>query len=334
MSHGARLRNDRLDQSTVPTVLVMMATCNGADFLAEQIDSIFEQRGVEVTLWVRDDLSQDATLSVLSRYASKYPSRIAFRQNSERLGVGMNFMQMVYEAKPGEFDYYAFSDQDDVWLPDKLQTAIKTIQKCEADQRSKRIEGIGTPVLYCSDLMDVDVNLEHPKHELSNLPPVESFRGSLLVRNIYSGCTMVFNGSLLVLAQKYKMDSFYRNHDAWMALLAFYCGNLIADCENALILRRISGSNTVGAISPGVDIRNASLSRAFSSSRRLVSYVGKQLLSYSSFMSKEDRELIESFAAYVNSLGGRIRWAFSNRYRSLSPLDTLLARVKFLFGRY
>lgn len=320
-------------RSSVPKVLVMMATYNGAEYLTEQIDSILRQRGVWVTLWVRDDLSQDSTLSILFDYAAKFPTTVMVRQNTKRLGVGMNFMQMVYEARRAEFDYYAFSDQDDVWLPDKLKVAISEIKRKESDLTSKSIEGIGIPILYCSDLIDVDANLENPSRELGKLPSVGVRRGSPLVRNIYSGCTMVFNNAHLVLSQKFELSRFYRIHDAWMVLLAFYCGNLTVDSDKATLLRRITGNNLEGVTAPRTDLRKASVQNVLNEPNRSASRAAQQLLAYSGYMSDEDRSLVESFANYADSLGGRLRWAFSGRYRSLSLLDTFLVRIKFLLGR-
>lgn len=316
-----------------PSVLVMMATYNGEIYLKEQIDSILAQRGVNVTLWIRDDRSTDGTASLLRNYA-RSDSRVSFKVNARNLGVGLNFMQMVYEVKAKEFDYFAFADQDDVWLPDKLETAVQTMKSYITIGSNRHLNGVGMPILYCSELLNVDRDLSHPTPELQRMPHVEEFPASLLIRNIFSGCTMVFNRDHLKLAQIYKMDEFPRIHDTWMILLAYYCGNLKVDRRHAKILRRITGENTAGATVPGADVRRAMLSALNRPSKQPATKTARQLLMYSSFMTAEDRAVVESFVSYADTISSRIRWAVSGNYRSLSMFDTLLARLKFLLARY
>lgn len=312
-------------------VLVMMATYNGAVHLAEQIDSILSQQGVDVTLRVCDDRSEDETIEILKKYAGD--KQVLIQRNRKRLGVGMNFMQMVYEADPQQFDFFAFSDQDDVWLPEKLDSAIQSIEAYERDG-AKRIGEMGTPILYCSDLLDVDEHLHNPTRELNRLRGIEQKRASLLIRNIYSGCTTVFNREHLRLAQLHPVEDYARIHDAWMALLAYYCGNLLVNYDDAFIMRRITGRNVAGATVPGSDVKRMSFSRLFKRPERAVSRSARQLLAYEPYMAESDRCLVSSLAEYPASFSGRLRWVFSREYRSLSGLETFLVRVKFLFARY
>lgn len=314
-----------------PRVLVMMATCNGERHLSEQVDSVLAQQGVRVSLRVCDDLSDDTTYAILSDYASRCEN-VKVSQNRSRLGVGLNFMQMVYEADSEEFDYFAFSDQDDVWLPEKLAVAGETIDRLEAS-RGRTIPGIGMPVLYCSDLMNVDERLNNPTSELEALVD-DNLPASPLVRNRYSGCTMVFNRAQLLLMQSFRPASFPRIHDAWSYLIAFYCGNVVVDRNHALILRRITGANQEGATVPGKDVKNASVVKVFSHSERSRTAAASLLLKgYGRYMDEETRGLVESFCKYRNNIFSRMHWAFSNSYESLSWLDTLLVRTKFLIGR-
>ena len=103
-----------------PTVLVMMATYNGASYLQEQVDSALGQKDVEVTLRICDDRSTDGTFALCERIAQNDP-RVVPTQNEKNLGVGLNFMQMVYDDASLGYDYYAFCDQDDIWLPTSSQ---------------------------------------------------------------------------------------------------------------------------------------------------------------------------------------------------------------------
>ena len=312
----------------------MMATYNGEKYLQEQIDSILTQEDVDVTIRVCDDISTDGTFEILSEY-SRSDARVASTRNNERLGVGLNFMQMVYEVEAGQYDYYAFSDQDDVWLPRKLITAISCIRNKENEKSIRRIPGIGVPILYCSDLLNVNEELKNPIPELSSLYDDLPYRASLLIRNRYSGCTMVFNNDHLSLAQVSRQCTFPRIHDVWMSLLAYYCGNMVVDRQHALILRRLTGRNAAGAILPGGDVKNASITHLAKPSVAAGRKTARMLLDgYSNYLSENDKILIKEFCSYANSLSTRIKWALSGEYRSLSFVDTIFARIKFLLARY
>ena len=108
-----------------PTVTVLMSTYNGERFLKEQLDSILQQQDVDVRLCVRDDGSTDGTMDILLEYADAIELTIG-----NNFGVGNSFMSMVYSANL-ESDYYAFSDQDDIWMPDKLISAVDELKNIE-----------------------------------------------------------------------------------------------------------------------------------------------------------------------------------------------------------
>ncbi len=243
-------------------------------------------------------------------------------------------MQMVYEVNANDYDYFAFSDQDDAWLPEKLSVAIKKIKKTESTENLKTVEGFGTPILYCSDLQNVDEHLQNPKRELAQMKLDETLRATPILRNWHSGCTFVFNRSLLELCQNAKVKDTYRIHDVWIYLIAFYCGNIIVDMENALILRRITSSNTVGEIGAGSDVKNASIAHLAQRPKKHMQKCAKVLYEeYKEYMLSADRAMIESFLKYDSSAKNRLKWAFSNSYSSLSRRDTLLLRAKLLLGR-
>lgn len=124
-------------------VAILMSTYNGSRYLSEQIDSILCQEGADVTLYIRDDGSSDQTIDIIKKYAKKYQNIIL--TTGQNVGVGNSFMQLVYDC-PDDFDYYAFSDQDDIWLKEKLKVAIDNIKQKD------------TPTLYASNQMLVDEN--------------------------------------------------------------------------------------------------------------------------------------------------------------------------------
>ena len=322
-----------MEYRELPHVLVMMATYNGEHYIADQVDSVLNQKDVRITLWISDDCSTDSTMELLKRYEDD--PRVQVHRNETNRGVALNFMQMVYRANEATFDYYAFADQDDVWLPEKLSVAIQYIEKHLCDSTVRRIKGIGTPVLYCSDLQNVNSGLSDARRELAGLRINPELRATPLLRNWYSGCTMVFNPAMLRLICKKQYGEFPRIHDTWVYLLAYYCGNVFFDSDSAHILRRITGNNTEGAVFPGRDARASSVRRMFQKSKHGCIKMAQMLLSdYKSYIERADLKVIESFVSYNSSISSKMDWVFRTDYTSLNLTDTLMMKIKLLLGRY
>lgn len=104
-------------------VNVLISTYNGANFIEEQLDSIFTQTYQDFHIYIRDDGSSDNTVEVIHNYISRNNRRewITLVQG-ENIGFCKSFFELLYMTKEG--DYWAFCDQDDVWLPDKLKLAV------------------------------------------------------------------------------------------------------------------------------------------------------------------------------------------------------------------
>ena len=213
-----------------PTVAVLLSTYNGQQYLQEQLTSIMEQQNVDVTLYVRDDGSQDDTLRILSEYKGKIK---LFREDN--IGVGNSFMQVLYRAGLNS-DYYAFCDQDDIWLLNKLEQAILKIADCQQ------------PVLYCSNQTLTDGQGHIIKNRHQNI--VDTSYMQILCDNKISGCTMVWNRALqgiLYQVGRRPSDSLLvkRIHDVWVAMVASVAGRIIYD-PASFILYRQHGNNVVG----------------------------------------------------------------------------------------
>ena len=113
-------------------VNIVLSTYNGARFLAEQLESIQKQTFTDWQLLIRDDGSTDTTPKIISEFVASDP-RIRFINEHDRQNVGVikNFFTLV---KYDVADYYFFSDQDDVWLPDKLATMLAEAVKHDLSQ--------------------------------------------------------------------------------------------------------------------------------------------------------------------------------------------------------
>ena len=122
----------------LPFVSVLMSTYNGEKYIREQIESILNQKKVKVHLLIRDDGSQDSTIEIVKEYANKYPNVSVYA--GKNIGIGNSFMELLRNAP--EADYYAFADQDDVWLDGKLERAIELIKATEQSIILQEVAGI------------------------------------------------------------------------------------------------------------------------------------------------------------------------------------------------
>ncbi len=117
-----------------PRVLVLLATYNGRAFIDQQIASILWQVGVEPHILIRDDGSDDGTVTACDAWAVRHPDRVTILRDGARTGSASgNFFHLLAAARLDECDYIALADQDDVWFPDKLALATDAMQIESAD---------------------------------------------------------------------------------------------------------------------------------------------------------------------------------------------------------
>lgn len=209
-------------------VVVLMSTWQGERFIEEQLRSILGQLPDGGELIVRDDGSTD---SVVDRIESLRDSRVSVTRG-ENIGFARSFFALL-DSAPDDADVVMFSDQDDVWLPGKIERAVAKLAPSQ-----------DRPALYCSRLQLVDERLEPLGLSPSwRQPP--SFRNAL-VENIAFGCTCALNRSGWRLArQKGRPDLLYF-HDWWLYLVVSAFGDVVADPEPTILYRQ-HGSNSVGA---------------------------------------------------------------------------------------
>lgn len=204
------------------TVSVVLCTYNGSKFLEEQLRSILEQSYPIHELLIFDDASADETLAIVQRYAAQYPV-IKWKANETNLGFVKNFEQAILAAT-GEV--IAISDQDDVWLKDKIRNMINAW-----DGRF--------PLIHCGSQL------------FSGTPPrkirfhllYRFFEGTdarkIFLRNTVSGHNMLFKRSLVPLIIPFPENILY---DWWMAVVAAYNGG-VQFYPEILVLQRTHEHN-------------------------------------------------------------------------------------------
>ena len=116
-------------KTKLKTVAILMATYNGEKFIRQQILSILEQKNVSIQIFISDDCSSDNTLKIIEDLYKNY-GRIHVVSTKEKFGsAAPNFFSLIKTVDISKFDYVAFSDQDDIWLPEKLEFAIRELKR-------------------------------------------------------------------------------------------------------------------------------------------------------------------------------------------------------------
>ncbi|MCL1057888.1 glycosyltransferase [Shewanella gelidimarina] len=126
--------------NTPPSIAVLLAAYNGEKYIREQLDSILNQRGVDLSIIISVDKCNDSTLSIVNGYASKYPSIIFILPYGKKYGsAGNNFTRLLCEVNLKPYQYISFADQDDIWLPNKLSRAVSEMKRNSADAYSSNV---------------------------------------------------------------------------------------------------------------------------------------------------------------------------------------------------
>lgn len=306
----------------LPVVAVLMSTYNGEKYIREQLDSVFNQRGVSVRLFVRDDGSTDKTVEILREYSRKYPLEILL--DGENVRPGESFLRLLYQyADKMDISYYAFADQDDIWLEEKLLTAVEAIKNCP-------FKG---PVLYSSNQY-IYIDGENRGNRHTERQRIDLI--SHMTKNTIAGCTFVFNKYLArLVARAEKPDPRiikYRLHDAWLMLVAITCGKVIYD-ESSYMLYRIHSDNVVGIKNISFFDKIDRLKRMFnndSSNLRMVT--AKELIRLFPQMHKDCKSILQLYANYKESVKDRNALLFNSNIITECQESPIVFRIKVLLG--
>lgn len=215
-------------------ISVALATYNGGRFLSEQLESLATQKYLPSELHVGDDGSVDDTIAILEDFASRAPFPVYITRNTSNLGFGENFIQI---ARRCECDWIAFCDQDDVWLPEKLNRCAEIIRAHDGLLLVAHNSIIANSSLVKGRLMD-ETSL-HGLFARAKLPPGW----------ISPGFRQIFHRDLITV-----IPAAYRNmlwwtghenaHDAWTSLLASACGSVFITAEPLVLYRRHESNTT------------------------------------------------------------------------------------------
>ena len=311
------------------SVLILMSTYNGEKYIKNQLDSLLSQNCPQLKILIRDDGSTDNTCSILEYYSNKFMNITWYK--GKNIGPCKSFFDLINKAD-SENNYYAFSDQDDVWLPDKISRAILILKKYS----------INEPALYCSDKIIVDQQLSPCDTSIKQLVKKVSF-GNALVQNMCTGCTAVMNHKLFELI-KYHIPEYTIMHDWWFYLTASCFGNVYYDSES-LILYRQHGNNTFGTLLSRKALLEYRIKQLFNQRGEIYKQVEEfkkiffdsvetqSLNDFTQVSLNKNQELVNELLNSKKLLKYRLRLMFEPQIYRQKTLDNLILKLIILLGK-
>jgi len=221
-----------MDDKIKYKVLVLMATYNGELFLKEQIESILEQRNVNVDILISDDGSNDKTLDIIKMYINTHRNIKLIRNKISKNNFGVNFYNLIQKSNPSNYSYIAFADQDDIFHKNKFINSINYLNKFNAAGLSSDVQCFGSSrkILSQSD---------------------RKTKYDFLFEGAGQGCTFILKANYFMHFRSFLKDNFdlitnFHFHD-WLVYLYFRSNNYKwVFFHETLTFYRIHGNNSYG----------------------------------------------------------------------------------------
>lgn len=301
-------------------VNVLLSSYNGEKYIREQIESILSQTYSDITLYVRDDGSQDGTPDILREYERQGKIILETGQN---VGFIKSFFWLV--AHCGGADYYAYADQDDVWMPEKISMAVE----CLTQEEEMHGE---IPVLYFSNYDFYNEKMEFVAHaapETAEKHP--SFRNAL-TDCMPLGFNSVFNRVARDMMAE-NVPKFSCGHDWWTYILCQGLGRVVYDPRPTVRYRRTGNNVSAGGMNfikfQIWRIKKFIIGGNMKNIRIMLAEFWKL---YGDRLSEEDRKLLSLFVRKKYNLIVALRKTFYPHMFRQKLTDEIMLRFFFLIG--
>lgn len=299
------------------TVIIMMSTYNGERYLGEQLESIYNQKTkVNIELYIRDDGSSDKTLQIIDKW--KEFLNINFIQG-KNVGPAKSFWELMQNV-PLDADFYAFSDQDDVWDSNKIECAISSL------------EGSVIPTLYFSNSRMTDENLNYLNYNTLTKEPILTIPSQIVCGNA-QGCTMMLNKEAMIVLRDLNVRDIPM-HDWIIMLHILAIGKVIYDPIPRMSYRQ-HDNNVIGK-------SNKTTYQKIKMTYRLWTKNSKKhpirvniidfLENYEDILDLELKQYLHWLANCRKNIIYRIRLIFDKRTNSISTRAVISYKIRILLG--
>lgn len=299
-------------------VQILISTYNGEKYLREQLNSFLNQTLFErVSVLIRDDGSTDSTVQILCEYQKKYGFKVILGEN---VGITESMWILLRHSDPA-YDYFAFSDQDDVWLPRKLEISCSLL-----DNQDQLL-----PLLFASGSRIVDKSLNYLGSSIKIKRGVSYYNA--MVQNVAPGHTQVFNRAMRSSLLSKGQDNIHVI-DWWLYLVASGTGRVLF-CEEATVLHRQHGENVIGyetnAIKKTVHrLKSARLKKGNAISVQLRAFYNR----YQDQMPPEYKLETENYFKNLDAFYDRLHYILTCHAYRQEKTENLAFKILYLFGKY
>lgn len=295
-------------------VVVVMSAYNGAQFIEKQIRSIFAQKDVDVNCLIRDDGSKDDTLDKLEELKNDFKKIDIIR--GENVGWEKSFLLALKAADDAE--YYAFSDQDDIWFENKLIKEIKELEKHDNEK----------PLMVHCNRISCDEKLVPIKPAPKLARPLN--RKNALVQEYAQGCTIVLNKKAKELVTR-SMPKCKIPHDMWTGMICYLFGEVYYLSDP--LFYHINHENNASGAGHIYKSRLGRLKKIIKGG----SYpnAARDILDiYGDLISKEDEVFLKRAAGACKNISDRVNLLFDFDFRRKFLIGTLSLKYVVLRGRF
>jgi glycosyltransferase involved in cell wall biosynthesis len=299
-------------------VEVLLSTYNGMPYIGPLLESLAAQDYPDVNILIRDDGSSDGTVDLLREFAASR-SNIRFIPG-EHVGFMESFFKLLEISSP-DADYFAFCDQDDIWLPDKISQAASFLRREPQD----------TAALYCSRLSVVDEDLKPLGHT-----PVPgkalSFRNALVEGQV-PGCTAMINRAARLILLR-ELPRYAYSHDWWMYLVVSAFGTVVYDREPRILYRMHAG-NVFGMPTGSFGTWRTKLTLFLKErdSHPLVRQAEEFRRIFGLTLPEEKKRTLDRFIGSVDRFRDRLVYAMTCDVYRQNLRDEILLRMRIVFNR-
>ncbi len=299
-------------------IQILLSTYNGQNHLREQLDSYLSLENYEdCSVIIRDDGSTDSTREILREYSEKHGWAVIYGEN---IGLNASLHELI-QLCDNECEYFSFSDQDDVWLPDKLSRATAWLDKADK----------GEPCLYsaCSHITDDELKIKG-KTVVAKRPL--TFYNAM-IQNACVGHTQVCNRALLDILKPYFSDDM-DVHDSWVYLVATAFGRAHYDRARTTLYRQ-HGNNAIGYETGPIKNFFKRLKRLKSGKSRRYSYQLRAFCElYGDKIPAEYRKEAKRYFKNQRNFFTRLGYIFTTKMYRQTFSEGIVFRLMYLFGRY
>lgn len=300
-------------------VLIMMSTFNGKDTIYQQVNSILEQKNVYVHILIRDDGSDEECIQIINKIKVQNPDQIdcLFGDN---IGWKQSFMELLYSASI-KYDYFGFSDQDDIWMEDKLWRCIQLMEQ----------DSINCGKLtHCNSLsVGADLKLRNEQEKRIGCP--HSHKAAIAME-YFQGCGMLWNREIMEIIRMHRPINKDIAHDYWVGLIATLFGKIYF-CDEPLFfhIRYQENASSDGSVWKG---RKNRLKQFMRNECVYMNPTQDLIIGYKDMLCFDDLMFLKRLSVYKINYMDKAIILMDKAFKRTSLKSTLLLKITILLNRY